>query len=179
VPATTYIALFRGINVGSHRKLPMSDLRAILEKCGCADVRTYIQSGNAILCAAGEPKALAKKISGSIAVKFGFEPRVLLLTLRELERAAAANPFAKVEKDPTRMHLFFLAEEPARPDLKGLEALKTGTEKFALKGRVFYMHTPDGFGVSKLATKAEQLLGVDATARNWRTVTTLLEMTKA
>lgn len=71
---------------------------------------------------------------------------------------------------------FFLADKPKRPDLDGARALATATERFALKGRVFYLYTPDGFGTSKLATRVEQLLGVRATARNCRTVTTLLEM---
>ena len=59
-----------------------------------------------------------------------------------------------------------------------MEALKAKSERFALKGKVFYLHTPDGFGTSKLAARAERLLGVEATARNWRTVTTLLDIAK-
>ena len=47
-----------------------------------------------------------------------------------------------------------------------------------LKGKVFYLYTPAGFGISKLAARAERLLGIEATARNWRTVTTLLDMAK-
>ena len=175
----TYVALIRGINVGSHRKLPMKDLRLLFEKHGCTDVRTYIQSGNAIFCSpVADLSALAKRIASSVAANHGFEPRVLLLTSREFQRAAAANPFPEADEDPKRVHLFFLADAPARPDLKALEAIKTRTERFVLKGRVFYLHTPDGFGVSKLAERAERLLGVDATARNWRTVTTLIEMAK-
>jgi uncharacterized protein (DUF1697 family) len=76
------------------------------------------------------------------------------------------------------VHLFFLAERPKELNLKSLEALRAKTERFALKGRVLYLHTPDGFGKSKLAARAERLLGVEATARNWRTVTTLLAMAK-
>jgi len=41
---------------------------------------------------------------------------------------------------------------------------------------VFYLHAPDGIGRSKLAARIERLLGVDATARNWRTVTKVFEM---
>ena len=63
--------------------------------------------------------------------------------------------------------------------MASIEALKANTERFALKGRTFYLHTPDGFGTSKLAARAERLLGVEATARNWRTVTTLLDMVKS
>jgi uncharacterized protein (DUF1697 family) len=106
----------------------------------------------------------------------GFEPRVLVLTRGDIEKAAAANPFPEAADNPKTLHLFFLADTPKKVDLTGLETLKAKRERFALKGRVFYLHTPDGFGTSKLAERAERLLGVAATARNWRTVTTLVDM---
>jgi uncharacterized protein (DUF1697 family) len=173
----TYIALFRGINVGGNHMLPMKELKVVLEKNGCTDVRTYIQSGNVILTSASEAAQLAKRLTAAVSKSHGFAPRVLLLTRTELERAAAANPFPGAADNPKSVHLFFLDEAPAKPDLKSLEALKTKTEAFALKGKVFYLHTPDGFGTSKLAMRAGKLLGVEGTARNWRTVTTLLGMT--
>lgn len=173
----TCIALFRGINVGGNNMVPMKELRSIIEREGCGDVRTYIQSGNAVFGTAVKDRAaLESCLTAAIAKRYGFEPRVLILTVKELERAAAANPFPAASNDPGRLHLFFLAERPNHPDLKRIAALATGSERFALKGQVFYLHTPDGFGTSKLATRVEQLLGVKATARNWRTVTTLLEM---
>ena len=77
------------------------------------------------------------------------------------------------------LHVFFLAEPAKKPDLISLEALKTRTERFALNDTIFCLHTPDGFGLSKLAERVERFLGVDATARNWRTVKALLAMAKA
>ena len=173
----SYIALFRGINVGGNHLLPMKELKVVLEKNGCTDVQTYIQSGNVILRSkVSDAARLAKQLTAAVAKSHGFPPRVLLLTRDELERAAAGNPFPEAHANPKSVHLFFLAEPPPKADVKALEALKTETERFALKGQIFYLHTPDGFGTSKLAARAERLLGVDATARNWRTVTTLLEM---
>ena len=173
----TYIALFRGINVGGNHMLPMKELKVVLEKNGCESVRTYIQSGNVILnSSAADAAKLAKQLSAAVAKSHGFEPRVLLLTRAELERAAAGNPFPAAVESPKSVHLFFLDGVPTKPDLKSLEALKAKTEEFALKGSVFYLHTPEGFGPSKLVMRIEKLLGVQATARNWRTVTTLLEM---
>ena len=102
-----------------------------------------------------------------------------MLTRSDLERAAKDNPFPEAEDNPKSLHLFFLTEPPKKPDLKSLEALKAKSERFTLKGKVLYLHTPDGFGTSKLAARVERLLGVEATARNWRTVTTLLEMATA
>lgn len=177
-PSThTYIALFRGINVGGSNVLPMKDLRQTLERIGCTDVQTYIQSGN-VVCRSTVPKPdrLSALITAAVAKHHGFEPRVMVLTRQELERAAAGNPYPEAEDAPKYLHLFFLAAPAKKADLKGLESLKAKGERFALKGRVFYVHASAGFGTSKLAARAERLLGVDATARNWRTVTTLRDM---
>jgi len=176
----TLVALFRGINVGGNNRLPMKDLEALFAKNGCVDVKTYIQSGNVIFRSAMSDGArLAERLTAAVSSRHGFAPRVLVLTRRELERAAAGNPFPEADGNPKSVHLFFLTERPKKADLKSLEALKTKTERFALEGKVLYLHTPDGFGSSKLAQRAERLLGVEATARNWRTVTTLLEMARA
>jgi uncharacterized protein (DUF1697 family) len=175
----TYVALFRGINVGGNNRLPMKELKVVLEKSGCQDVRTYIQSGNVILNSSiGDAAKLAKQLSAAVSKSHGFEPRVMVLSREGLERAANDNPFAGAVENPASLHLFFLDGPPPKPDLNTLEALKAKTEAFALKGAVFYLHTPDGFGRSKLATRIERSLGVQGTARNWRTVTTLLGMMK-
>jgi len=177
---TTWIALLRGINVVGRNKVPMKGLKALLEKHACADVQTYIQSGNVVFRSRlGSAAAIERRVADAVAKAYGFEPRVVALKPGELQRAAAGNPFPQANDDPTRLHLFFLAEPPARPDTKGLDAVRSATERYVLTGRVFYLYTPDGFGISKLAERVERLLGVAATARNWRTVTTLIEMSRA
>jgi uncharacterized protein (DUF1697 family) len=89
----TYIALFRGINVGGNHMLPMKELKVVLEKNGCVDVQTYIQSGNVILRSPSDAAGLAKRLTAAVSKSHGFEPRVLLLTRAEMERAATANQF--------------------------------------------------------------------------------------
>jgi len=175
----TYIALLRGINVGGSHALSMKELKLLLENEGCADVQTYIQSGNVIFRrAASSVSDLAKQLTAAISRSRGFEPLVVVLTQGELESAAAANPYAEADENPRSLHLFFLAERPKNPDLMALETLKARTERFALEGNVLYLHAPEGIGRSKLAERAERLLGVNATARNWRTVTALIKMTR-
>jgi uncharacterized protein (DUF1697 family) len=176
----SWIALIRGINVGG-KQLPMAALRALLEDLGCSDVRTYIQSGNAVFCSrASDASRLATRISKAIAAEHGFEPFVLVMSREELAKAAAANPYAKAAATTaTSVHLFFLSAVPEAPNLEAMQKLKTAGESFALDGRTLYLHTPDGFGISKLAERAERLLGVPATARNWRTVTTLLNLSSS
>jgi uncharacterized protein (DUF1697 family) len=176
---STWIALLRGINVVGKRMLPMKDLVTFFERAGFKGVRSYIQSGNVVFRSPkGTPSTLARRIGGLILKHHGFEPKVLVLSVLELESAVAANPFRSAEEDPGALHLFFLSETPSAPDIDSLNQLKTSTERVALKARVLYLHTPDGFGVSKLAKRAERLIGVDATARNWRTVNKVLQIAR-
>jgi uncharacterized protein (DUF1697 family) len=175
----TWIALLRGINVVGNRVVPMKNLVTLCERAGFKAVQSYIQSGNVVFrCPKGTSSTLARRIGGLILKNHGFEPKVLVLSVRELESAVSANPFPNADGDPTALHLFFLSESPRAPDVKSLNLLKTGREAFALKAKVFYLYAPDGFGVSKLAKRAEKLIGVDATARNWRTVNKVLVMAR-
>ncbi len=177
---TIWIALLRGINVGGKNILPMKELVRDLESLGLEDVKTYIQSGNAVFRAASvDAVGLGAEISATIEKRRGFRPQVLLLAAGELQDAVAANPFPEAEAEPKTLHLSFLAAPPPAPDLEALRAARAPSERFHLSDRVFYLHAPDGIGRSKLAAKAERLLGVAITGRNWRTVSKLREMVGA
>jgi len=155
----------------------MTELRKELADMGLENVRTYIQSGNVVFDATSEAvRDLAAALPPRIGERFGFIPRLVVLSADDFRSAMAANPYPEAEAQPRTVHLYFLAERPQAPDREGLKRLRTGTERWHLEGRAFYLHTPDGFGTSKLAARAEKLLGVDATARNWRTVRKLWEM---
>ena len=119
---TSYVALLRGINVGGHNKLPMQDLRDILAALGCKDIKTYIQSGNAVFRS------------------------------DDYQSILSANPFPDAVDNPKSLHVSFLSENPAEPDLTALDALKSSTENYALLENAFYLYAPDGIGRSKLAT---------------------------
>lgn len=175
----TYIALFRGINVGGKNPLPMKELVAILEGLGARKIKTYIQSGNAVFqCAEMNISQLSQKITDEIKKRRGFDSYLLVLGLDELEKAIEENPFSEAETDPSTLHLGFLASAPENPDLKKLESLKKENERFHLSERVFYLHAPEGVGRSKLAASVEKLLGVPMTDHNWRTVCKIREMAK-
>src|SRR5215203_3217951 len=100
---TTYIALFRGINVGGKNKLPMKDLVATLENVGCQEVATYIQSGNAVFQSEEQDASLlSEMIEAAIKERHGlerhgFEPQVLVLASEEMERAMRSNPYSEAE----------------------------------------------------------------------------------
>jgi uncharacterized protein (DUF1697 family) len=175
----TYVALFRGINVGGNNVLPMKNLVALLENIGSKNVKTYIQSGNAAFEHEEENASLlSSRIRTTIKESHGFEPHLLLLELEEIERAVKSNPYPEAESEPKTLHLYFLASVPKNPDLGALERIKSDGERFALKDEVFYLHAPEGIGRSKLAANTEKVLGVAATGRNWRTVCKVMAMAK-
>ncbi len=185
---STWIALLRGINVGGKNRLPMSALVEIMKGQGLTDIKTYIQSGNAVFDgparASSSPGAdlaasIADAITDAIETAHGFKPQVVILSAAQLASAIAANPFPEAEGEPKQLHLYFLAAAPTAPDLASLEQLKTATERFHCADQVFYLHAPDGIGRSKLAAAVERRLGVPATARNWRTVKKLEELVLA
>jgi len=173
-----HIALLRGINVGGRNSLSMAELRELLEGLGGEDVRTYIQSGNAVfLTERSETGTLANDLRDRIAARHGFEPQVLVISRVDLEEAVRNNPFPT--DDGRALHLYFLDSVPRNPDLETLRSVQAATEAFELTGTVFYLHAPDGIGRSKLAAQVERCLGVPATARNWNTVRKLVEMVGA
>jgi uncharacterized protein (DUF1697 family) len=175
-----WIAFFRGINVGGHNILPMKALKTLLEEMGCENVATYIQSGNVVfLHKEQRPDVLESKIGQVVHSKYGFKPQVLLLTFDQLSVASAENPFLTGESEPKTLHLFFLKADADSVDWSAIELLKSDTEQFRLVDRVFYLYAPDSMGRSKLAAKVEKLLGVPATARNWRTVKKVLQIASA
>lgn len=173
----TWIALFRGINVGGHNILPMAELRKDLETLGFRNVRTYIQSGNVVFgSSAKNGSLLGKKIGKKVEEKHGFRPHILILNRQELVSAIEGNPFPKAKSQPRTLYFFFLARPATNPDMNALENAKTPAEEYRLTDSVFYLHAPVGVGRSKLAANTEKFLGVVITARNYRTVEKLLSM---
>jgi uncharacterized protein (DUF1697 family) len=172
-----FIALFRGINVGGSNTLPMVELVEILASLGGYDIKTIIQSGNAIFRLPEDNIAgLAEKISSAVEQHRGFTPRVLILTPEDLKRAMAGNPFPLAVSEPSSLHLGFLAAKPEHVDMDKLVNLKTESEQFQLTPNVFYLFAPNGMGRSRLAVGVEKILGVPMTDRNWKTVFKIREL---
>jgi uncharacterized protein (DUF1697 family) len=173
----TFVAFLRGINVGGKNILPMKELTVVLEGLGLEKVQTYIQSGNVVFqCKTNNTQELAHDIGTEICNSHGLTPQVFVLSVQELHNAIVSNPFPEGESDPKSLHLFFLESSPVNPDLKRLESLISGSERFKLIDTLFYLHAPNGIGRSKLAANVEKALGVAFTARNWRSVKTILSM---
>ncbi len=176
----TYIAFLRGINVGGNNILPVDRLVAILARLGANNVKTYLQSGNAVFqCTAPIAKQLPKKLAEEVKRQHGFEPYIQVMDVEVFRAAIIGNPFPNAEVDPATLHLGFLDAVPLQPNLAKLAAIRKASERFELIDHVFYLHAPEGIGRSKLAAGAEKLLGVPMTMRNWRTVCKVMEMATA
>ncbi|MDP9495149.1 MAG: DUF1697 domain-containing protein [Actinomycetota bacterium] len=177
---TRAVALIRGVNVGGRSMLPMAELRAALSKRGFGDAQTYLQSGNVVL----EPGTvrlpdLAAALEAAIAEDFGLEVRVMTRTRKELVAVAGAHPFRGDHFDPSLLHVVFLEKAPAAAKLAVLDPDRSPPDRFEVHGREIYLSYPNGQGRSKLNLDYfERVLGTAGTARNWNTVTKLLEMVR-
>lgn len=169
-----YVVLFRG--VGGATLLPVRELRAHLEEGGFRHVSTYINSGNAVLASPLAEGEVAEHVTAIVRACMGFDKHVFVRSLADWTASIEANPFVKAEAEPTKLHLYTLEREPEPEAVARLKARAKGTERFAVRGRTLYLHTPDGMGTSLFAQKIEPTLGLAATARNWRTVLKLGEM---
>ena len=171
------VVLLRGINIGSRNRIAMPALREALEDDGFDDVVTYLQSGNVVLSATGAAAGVAKRCDRAIEKSFGLDIDVVVRTRAQLARVVALNPLADVAKDPKRYQVSFLSAKPSAATMRKLEETAAPSERVVLAGREIYAWHPEGIGRSRLWTLlAGRGLGVTATARNWTTVTKLLEL---
>jgi uncharacterized protein (DUF1697 family) len=177
---TRQALLLRGVNLGSRNRVPMAELRTALEDAGFEDVKTYLQSGNVVLSSKTKPEQTARKIKRLIHERFGLEIAVVGRTGAQLARVVARNPLGDVATDSKRYQVSFLDGPLPAASKRKLEQAAVEAERFVVHGREIYAWHPAGVARSKLwAALAGQGLGVTATARNWTTVTKLLELVEA
>jgi uncharacterized protein (DUF1697 family) len=169
---TTYIGLLRGINVGGNQMVPMADLRELLTKLGFSDVKTLLQSGNAVFRGPVKaPAALERQLETALGKRFAFTPDCHVRSAEEWHAIVKGNPFpAEARKDPGHL-LMTCFKEPLDPaKVKAAQASITGPERLRADGRHLYMVFPDGIGNSKAMGPVDRSLGARGTARNWNTV---------
>lgn len=175
------IALLRGINVGGNKKVPMAQLRELMERLGFSDVATYVQSGNVVFSGPRRAaRTIAREIEAGIVDEFGFEVLITIRTRDELAAIVEANPLGATVAAGNLFHVVFLSDAPDPDAVARVVPEDHGSEAYALIGRELYLSTPAGLSQSKLARAlTERPLRVRATSRNWRTVAKLLELADA
>ncbi|HEX6507991.1 MAG TPA: DUF1697 domain-containing protein [Chloroflexota bacterium] len=174
-----YVALLRGINVGGHAKISMADLRGLMDSLGHTEVRTLLQSGNALFTSPRDNRTeLTGEIEQAITSGLGLRVSVLLRTGDELAALVEENPFPNGMALPTHLHVSFLSDQPDSERLSGIDMRRFEPDEFRIGDRAIYLWYPNGAGRTKLSNDFfERRLGLTATARNWNTVTKLLDLT--
>jgi uncharacterized protein (DUF1697 family) len=191
VVVPTHVALLRGINLAGRNRVAMADLRELASSLGHTEVATLVQSGNLVFTPAvgsgTDPPALAAELERAISGRLGVSPRVVVLSRDQLAQVVRDNPYPD-EPNPKAVHAVFLTGDPGPELAEAIAAAhrragQAGSRDTAARvGRTLFLHTPDGFGRSKLAelliarTSGGTPDQVAGTARNWSTVTKLLAL---
>ena len=172
---TVYLILFRG--VGGKTQLPTKALREKLTAAGFENVATYINSGNAIVRSSMNQKKVIATIAELCRRHFDFAKAIFAPTLAQWDNVIKRNPFPKAAaKAPITVHAVLLERAPKAEDVERIRAFAVKGEAIEIIGGVGYLHTPHGFGASRMREKFDQWIGVTYTARNWNTVVKLAEL---
>ncbi|PHQ57519.1 MAG: hypothetical protein COC16_00590 [Lutibacter sp.] len=176
----TYIALLRGINVSGHNKIKMTQLKQLFVDLSYHNITTYIQSGNVVFQSKKNSKSTIKAtITEAIKTKFDYDVKVVIITKKELQTVFTSNPFLKINtSDITKLCVTFLSNNPLLENIPQIEALiANNPDEFKIINKSIYLHCPTGFGRTKLTNNLfERKLKSDATTRNWKTITKLIEI---
>jgi uncharacterized protein (DUF1697 family) len=164
----TYVAFLHGVNLGPHRRVPMSRLAALGRELGYDDVWTWASSGNLVLSTAGSAADVERELGGALALELGAPVEVTVRTAAELAALLEQNPFP--EGSPSRVTIAFL-RGPAPDGAAGrIAEVATPAEPFRLAGREVWVHYADGLASSRLAAGFSTHVGVGATTRTLGTV---------
>lgn len=176
---TTYISILRGINVGGHRKILMAELRKMYEQLDFTQVKSYIQSGNVVFESDKKMSSLEleNRLEKSIKETFGHEVPVLVRTSEEWEESINKNPFLNKETNPAKLFITFLSEIPSSEFKQELLSIDFSPDTIAIIAKCVYLHCERKYHETKITHQLiERKLKVKATARNWRTIMKLKEM---
>jgi uncharacterized protein (DUF1697 family) len=173
------ICMLRGVNVGVNNRVKMDDLKKLCTSLKICDPQTYVQSGNIVFTTdERDLEKLRKNLETAIHKKFGFQSAAIFRSAKDLREIVANNPFAK-RKDiqPGKLLVTFFSADPGEAARKQARAIKCDPEELFIEGREAYIYFPDGAGRSKLNwSLITKTLKVEGTARNWNSVTKMLEM---
>ena len=170
---TTYIALVRGINVGGHAKVSMSDLRGMVTRMGFRDPQSLLNSGNLVFRSdVRSASKLETMLEEEAKKRLAIDTLFFVRTSGEMQTIIKMNPFPReAESDPGRFAVIFFKNAPEQKSVKALQGMIAGPEVIRSEGRQAYVLYPDGQGRSKLTlTLIESRLHTKGTGRNWNTV---------
>jgi uncharacterized protein (DUF1697 family) len=177
-----YISFLRGVNMTGHNSIKMTDLTALYVKLGFKDAKTYIQSGNVVFGYDADLTVteLSLTIEKTILDKFNYNIPVMTRSVDQLQDLFSVNPFLEEKEfNPAKMAVIFLHEKPSKDQILKIAGVDYPPDKFKIIGSDIHIFCPNGFGKTKIYTNFfEKRMGVIGTARNWKTITTLLDIAR-
>lgn len=174
-----WVSLLRAVNLGARNKVNMPRLREVLSDNGFRDVRSYVQSGNVITTSGHRsPERVAAAVRAVVRDHFGVDTPVVVRSPADLRAVHGWCPFPEAAAAPTRVHVVHLTAEPDPDRLAALLAVERGQDGLAARGREIVVRYASSIDGSRLQhAMLLRRLGVDGTARNWRTLTALVDLT--
>lgn len=155
----------------------MSELRAIFGDLGYTAVSTLLRSGNVVFRAdRDDAGAVAARVEAELESRLGMRSSVLVLSRADLAAIVADNPLLDIATDPARLLVTVLATPPDVASLTAPDPSELAPEVLEIRERAVYQWCPDGISKSTVPSAFWRQFGTGATARNWRTLTRLLEM---
>ncbi len=165
-----FVALFRGINVGRAKRIAMADLRAILESLGCKNVKTLLNSGNAVFDAPAAEADLAKRIRAAVVKKLGVDALVVVKSDKDIAAVVKGNKLGSVATDPSRLLVALTLDAPGLARLSALAKTEWKDDVVHVGKDAAYIWCPNGSLESKAAVALLRDLGEAGTTRNWATI---------
>jgi len=175
----TWVSLLRAVNVAGHNKLPMAALRTGLTEAGFAQVRTYLQSGN-VVAESGHRSAAtaARAVHDAIVKEFGLDLTVVARSPAELRAVLDWNPFPDMAAShPTRVFVSHLVSVPQPDRVAATLEFDVAPDRIAVRGPEVAISYATSLHESRIQGDwLARRLGVAGTARNWRTLSALVEL---
>ncbi|MBI2567368.1 MAG: DUF1697 domain-containing protein [Candidatus Schekmanbacteria bacterium] len=166
-----FVALLRGVNVGTARRVQMAELRALLSRLGYTGVGTLLNSGNAVFRAGGgTPAEHAADISAALVSELKVAAPVVVKSAGELAAIISECPIKSAPSGYSQFLVAFVQEPTALVTLAPIEPLVVPPERFVIGSQAAYLWCATGIRESKAAAALLGKAGKSATTRNWSTV---------
>jgi uncharacterized protein (DUF1697 family) len=175
-----FVVLLRGVNVGRGNRVPMAEFRRLLEGLGYAEVRTLLNSGNAVFSGKGRSAAgHSKAIADALVQQAGIAVPVIVIAATDFQAAVAGNPAVPAEAQHSSFLVAFGQSAEALQGLKTLAPLVGAAEHFSIGPHAAYLRCSPGILESAAAAALLGKMGRGVTTRNWATVLKLQKLLDA
>jgi uncharacterized protein (DUF1697 family) len=168
---TRFVVLLRGVNVGKGKRVPMAEFKALLEALGYAEVKTLLNSGNAVFTArdrSGMDHAAA--IAAEVERTFGVSTPAIVKSAAEMAAIIHGTPIPPPEGQHSRFLVAFGPGTAALEALRPLLPLARPPERMAVTQAAAYLYCAAGILESEVGAALLGKAGRGVTTRNWATV---------